>query len=320
MPWSLRLLRGFLGGTFVFAGAQKLLDPNFLNARGADYIGTQLQGFAHGTPVAALMLLLAKAPVLTGVMIALVEIAVGLATVFGAAMLFAAVVGFSISFILFLSATWHTHPYFLGSDSIYAVAWLALFAGVWETERRRAGSQMRTPLQRLEGIDRRELIRGGAIAGLSLFIAGAARALAGSPTSGTGLQRASGSATGGPQAQGPASSPAPARAQRSVKGRVITSLDKLPVGKAIGFTTPGGVAAVVVRLADNSVVGYSRVCTHAGCLVGYDTQSHILYCPCHGAEFDPAHNADPIAGPASTPLQYIKVVIDPTTNDVVLPA
>jgi thiosulfate dehydrogenase [quinone] large subunit len=105
-----------------------------------------------------------------------------------------------------------------------------------------------------------------------------------------------------------------------VQGKVITSLDKLPVGKAIGFTAPGVGPAVLVRLADNSVVAYSRVCTHAGCLVGYDTQSHILYCPCHGAQFDPAHNADPIAGPASRPLQYIKVVVDPTTNDVVLPS
>jgi thiosulfate dehydrogenase (quinone) large subunit len=320
MPWSLRVLRGFLGVTFVFAGAQKLLDPNFLNANGADYIGTQLQGFAHGTPAAPLMLLLAKTPVLTGIAISLTEIAIGLATLFGAAMLFAAVVGFSISLVLLLSATWHTHPYFLGSDSIYAVAWVALFAGVWETERRRAGARMRTPLQRVEGIDRRELIRGGAIAGLSLLIAGAARALSASPTSGTGLRRASRPATTAPEAQGPTSSPSATHAQRSVQGKVITSLDKLPVGKAIGFTAPGVGPAVLVRLADNSVVAYSRVCTHAGCLVGYDTQSHILYCPCHGAEFDPAHNADPIAGPASRPLQYIKVVVDPTTNDVVLPS
>jgi thiosulfate dehydrogenase (quinone) large subunit len=320
MPWSLRVLRGFLGVTFVFAGAQKLLDPNFLNANGADYIGTQLQGFAHGTPAAPLMLLLAKAPVLTGIAISLTEIAIGLATLFGAAMLFAAVVGFSISLVLLLSATWHTHPYFLGSDSIYAVAWVALFAGVWETERRRVGARMRTPLQRVEGTDRRELIRGGAIAGLSLLIAGAARALSASPTSGTGLRRASRSATTAPQAQGPTSSPSATHAQRSVQGKVITSLDKLPVGKAIGFTAPGVGPAVLVRLADNSVVAYSRVCTHAGCLVGYDTQSHILSCPCHGAQFDPAHNADPIAGPASRPLQYIKVVVDPTTNDVVLPS
>ena len=31
MPWSIRTLRAFLGVTFVFAGVQKFLDPNFLH-------------------------------------------------------------------------------------------------------------------------------------------------------------------------------------------------------------------------------------------------------------------------------------------------
>ena len=52
MPWSIRILRAFLGVTFVFAGVQKFLDPNFLRPGGGDYIGTQLDGFATGTPAA----------------------------------------------------------------------------------------------------------------------------------------------------------------------------------------------------------------------------------------------------------------------------
>src|SRR6266513_3044162 len=78
MPWSIRILRAFLGITFVFAGVQKFLDPNFFRPGGGDYIGTQLAGFATGTPAAPLMRVLEHAPVLTGIAIALVEIAVGL--------------------------------------------------------------------------------------------------------------------------------------------------------------------------------------------------------------------------------------------------
>ncbi len=43
-------LRLFLGVTFVYAGIQKLSDPGFLHAGAPTYIGTQLHGFAAGTP------------------------------------------------------------------------------------------------------------------------------------------------------------------------------------------------------------------------------------------------------------------------------
>ncbi|MEP7059386.1 MAG: TQO small subunit DoxD, partial [Actinomycetota bacterium] len=98
MPWSVRVLRAFLGITFVFAGAQKLLDGRYLHVGSPDFIGTQLSGFAHGTPVSAIMALLEKAPVTVGVAVALTEIAVGIATLLGIGMLTVAAVGFVINF------------------------------------------------------------------------------------------------------------------------------------------------------------------------------------------------------------------------------
>ena len=65
------------------------------------------------------------------------------------------------------------------------------------------------------------------------------------------------------------------------------------------------------------VAAFSRVCTHAGCLVGFDSSSHLLVCPCHGAEFDPLHHAAPVAGPASVPLESIPVRIDRSTGQVI---
>jgi thiosulfate dehydrogenase [quinone] large subunit len=75
------------------------------------------------------MHLLAHAPVPTGIAIALIEIAVGLGTLLGVGMLPAAGIGFLIEITLWLSATWNVHTSFLGSDSIYAIAWLALASG-----------------------------------------------------------------------------------------------------------------------------------------------------------------------------------------------
>jgi len=323
MPWSIRILRAFLGVTFVFAGVQKFLDPNFLRAGGGDYIGTQLAGFAAGTPAAPLMHILGEAPVLTGIAIAMLEIAVGLGTLAGIGILAASLVGFGINATLWLSVTWHTHPYFLGSDSIYAVAWLALAAGIVEVEHARRG-RIAGPIERMDGISRREFARGSLIAGVAVALGVASKAFAG-PASSSGLgaladpargsARASSGATGSPSAAPTMGPTAP-----TTPGRVLTTLDALPVGRAVGFTDPQVGPAVLLRLANDQVVAYSRSCTHQGCLVGYDQSSEILVCPCHGAEFDPAHQAAAIAGPTRTPLESIKVVVDNATGDVILPA
>jgi thiosulfate dehydrogenase (quinone) large subunit len=317
LPWALRILRGFLGATFLFAGAQKLLDPNFLRVGSADFVGTQLHGFAHGTPAGPLLLLLAHAPVLAGVAIALIEIAIGVGTLMGVAPLTAAFGGFAVSLTLLLSATWHVHPYFLGSDSIYAVAWLALFAGIWQMERARTG-RLVGPLEVIDHVDRRQFLRGAAVGGLTLIVAAAAKAFSGPAVDTLAAAPQPRTAATGP---GPSSPPSGGTAGTpSTPGRRITSLDRLPVGEAIGFTAPGVGAAVLVRLANDEVVAYSRTCTHAGCLVGYDPSNQILICPCHGAEFDPARGAAAIAGPTSTALPTVDVVVDPNTRSVILPS
>ena len=305
----------------------KFLDPNVLHHGGANYIGTQLNSFAHGTPMAPLMRLLATHPLVVGIGTGLTELMVGLGTLLGVGMLFFALVGFSINLTLWLSFTWHVHPYFLGSDSIYAVAWAALFFGVWETERVRSGGVAPSVAERVDGLGRREFLRAGTVGAVSIVMGVFGLALAGSPTKNAGLGRlapSGGSAgSGGGAAAGgagpgtaPAGPPAPA-----ANGRVIATLNELPVGRAVGFTGPGGTPAALVRLADGRVVAYSRICTHAGCEVGYATGPRLLVCPCHGAEFDPANHAEPLPGsPTSTPLPSINVVVDRSTGQVILPA
>jgi thiosulfate dehydrogenase (quinone) large subunit len=319
-PWSIRLLRAFLGVTFLYAGVQKLLDAGFLHQGSPTYIGTQLEGFAQGTPAAGLMHVLARWPLATGLGVALVETAIGVATLLGVAPIAAAFAGAAINLTLLLSATWHVHPYFLGSDSIYAVAWVALALAI--REREPATAPARRPVAAVldGGIGRRQVLRGGVVGALSVVAVGLAAAFA-TPVP-TAWQRSVRDTAGGPPSSRPSSGPSPSTApshELQPRGTTIGNVSDLPVGSAVGFTAPGIGPAALVRLADDRIVAYSRICTHAGCEVGYDPSARLLVCPCHGAEFDPANGAEPVAGPTSTPLQMIDVVLDQHTGDIILP-
>src|SRR5947209_11465813 len=118
-------LRLFLGVTFVYAGIQKLSDPGFLHPGAPTYIGTQLHSFANGTPGGFLLRTFAiPHPKLAGVGVALVEIAIGLLVLAGLATRAAAAAGLALNLILFLTNSWKTSPYFLGSDIVFVFAWL----------------------------------------------------------------------------------------------------------------------------------------------------------------------------------------------------
>src|SRR4051812_6695528 len=118
-------LRLFLGITFIYAGVQKLSDPGFLHPGAPTYIGTQLHGFAHGTPGGFLLRAFAlPAPKVAGVGVALTEILVGLLVTAGLLTRVAAAVGLALNLVLFLTNSWSAYPYFLGSDIVFVFAWL----------------------------------------------------------------------------------------------------------------------------------------------------------------------------------------------------
>lgn len=63
--------------------------------------------------------------------------------------------------------------------------------------------------------------------------------------------------------------------------------------------------------APEGCVGYSKICTHAGCPVGlYRAEAHELLCPCHQSTFDVLRGADPVFGPAVRPLPQLPLEID----------
>src|SRR3954464_11831177 len=185
-PLALAGLRGFLGITFLYAGIQKFADPTFFDSSSPQSIGAQLHAFARTSPLRPVLLLFGHVPTLTGVGIALLEIGVGVATLLGIGLVAASATGFGISVVLWLSATWHVHPYFLGSDSVYAVAWLALLVGTGKVVATRPTTHGATA-RGAEDASRRAVLRGGLVAGMALALGGVANALAGPATTNSGL-------------------------------------------------------------------------------------------------------------------------------------
>ena len=120
-------LRLFMAVTFFYAGIQKLTDPGYFNPNAPTYIGSQMAAFATSSPIGFLFQWFAI-PIANqvGWAVIIVEIGIGVLTFIGLFTRFAAIIGAMLSLTLFLSATWDVQPYFLGSDSIYAVAWITL--------------------------------------------------------------------------------------------------------------------------------------------------------------------------------------------------
>jgi thiosulfate dehydrogenase [quinone] large subunit len=303
-------LRLFLGGTFVYAGIQKLSDPGFLHPGASTYIGTQLHGFADGTPGGFILRAFAiPHPTLAGVGVAILEIAIGLCAVLGLMTRWAAAGGLALNLLLFLTASWHASPYFLGPDIVFTFAWLPFVLtgsrgqpaldhvverGAPELVRRTRlhpeASTARLGAADTSTLTRRALVAQAGIATLSIAgIAALAKGSYSGPTTatpGTSASTASPKPAGGEQPSGGAS-PAGSAPAGAVK---LGPSSRLPKGQAAVYQDPSGSGPdILIREADGSLRAFSAVCTHAGCTVGY--QGGQIVCPCHGAVYSPATGA-----------------------------
>ena len=120
-------LRLFLGVTFIYAGLQKLTDPQYFNPKAVGYIGKQIIGFAHGSPLQNVLIRVAVPhAMLFGALVAYGELAIGLGALLGILLRPAAFFGLLLSLIFFLTASWHVFPYFYGADIVFVFAWITL--------------------------------------------------------------------------------------------------------------------------------------------------------------------------------------------------
>ena len=305
-------LRYFLGVTFLYAGLQKISDPGFLDPGSTTYIGTQLAGFATRSPIAFLINVFAlPTPQLTGIAVIVTELAVGVLVIAGVATRWAAAVGALVNLVFFLTASWTVQPYFLGSDSIYTVAWITLALvgdqGVLTARPLIFGPPAPAPAGRRTATDmnrRRLLLQlgGGAVA--AIWVLGILpRARLAASNAGTVTQPS-------PSPTPPATPGASPTAAATPSGTRIGTLTSLRSQGYLDFQDPSsGDPGIAVSLPGGSVVAFDAVCTHAGCPVAYDSTTKLLACPCHGAQFDPSHGAEVVAGPAPTPLASINVQV-----------
>jgi thiosulfate dehydrogenase (quinone) large subunit len=308
--WALLPVRLFLGITFIYGGFQKLSDPGFLHPGAPSYIGTQLRGFANGTPGGFLLRAFAiPHPALSGIGVALVEIAVGLLVTTGLLTRPAATVGLVLNLILFLTNSWHTYPYFLGSDIVFVFAWLP-FVVVGAARQPTLESVWKRLASRSPGSasgDGRQLTRRGAVGAALGVTAAATGAIAGISVLLRGSYRPARTlGASAPRHAAPTARTAKPAGDLPSGAVKIGRAGQLPAGSGATYKDPGtGQPDIVVREANGDLVAHSAVCTHAGCTVGY--QAGQIVCPCHGSVFN-ARTGAVIQGPAQTPLASRTVV------------
>jgi thiosulfate dehydrogenase [quinone] large subunit len=264
------VLRAWLSFTWIYAGWDKATDPGFLTKGATGFIGDQLIGFSTNSPVSWLFNNLSEHAIAVGIFVIFSEFAVGIATLLWIAPTSAAFGGFITSIILWLASTFYVSPFFLASNTAYAVLWLVYFLTL-------VGNRRTIDV----ALDRRGAIR---IGGLS--VAAIAAALVGkvfAQVSENSTITLSGSSQ-------------------------IIKLAKINVGETHQFALSNGMPAILFR-TKTGVFAYSATCTHQGCTVAYESSKKSLYCPCHGAEFDPFKNGGVITGPTRDALPTVKVKI-----------
>jgi thiosulfate dehydrogenase (quinone) large subunit len=325
--WVLMPLRLFLGVTFFYAGLQKLANPQFFKAASPISIHAQLVGASHSSPIHALITHLVPMASPVGAVIAVGEVAIGLGMLVGLLMRVAAVAGMALSFGLFLTVSFHSSPYFTGSDIVFFFAWtpvaLAGAAGApaldtWLASRRRESSDE----VREGAVPRRLVLSTGAVAALAagaVVVAGGLAAglgrLAGrtsnvadstTPTLGGAPSGSSTTTTTKSGSASPTTTTA-AGTTTTPKGTAIGSSSGVPVGGSAAFTDPftGNPSLVIQHEADH-FAAFDAVCPHAGCTVAYQRAAKIIACPCHGSEFN-AETGGLIRGPATRGLTPIPV-------------
>ncbi|MFQ6092253.1 MAG: ubiquinol-cytochrome c reductase iron-sulfur subunit [bacterium] len=85
----------------------------------------------------------------------------------------------------------------------------------------------------------------------------------------------------------------------------VAPLSELQVGAAKAIQYQG--KNVLVIHSKRGVTALDMKCTHLGCMIEWLPDKEVVYCPCHGAFFDPQGNV--LSGPPPRPQPNFKVEI-----------
>ncbi|MFB6134413.1 MAG: ubiquinol-cytochrome c reductase iron-sulfur subunit [Halanaeroarchaeum sp.] len=76
----------------------------------------------------------------------------------------------------------------------------------------------------------------------------------------------------------------------------------------VRFPEPAYAAPTELAFTVSGYAAYSKVCTHAGCMVS-EQEDGTLVCPCHFAEYDPTKGAQVTGGPAPRALPQLPITL-----------
>ncbi|WP_410671317.1 Rieske 2Fe-2S domain-containing protein [Amycolatopsis sp. cmx-4-68] len=290
--WTLLPLRVFLGGTFLYAGLSKIFDTHYLDDTSPLGVHAQMLHAAATSPIGPLVSFTAEHPTVTGLVIAIGEVAVGLGALLGLFTRIAALGGFLLALSFFLTVSWTTRPYYFGADIVFAAAWTPLLiagdAGRFSTTAhlRAAIRRRRPPNHAPDDAERRILLWGGLITATAAAFGGGVIALSRRTTN--------------PEPSQPTE-------PKTNSPTVIAAVSAVAIGSSTSFTTPGGSAAYLVRPSADTFMAFLATCTHQGCPI--TSAGSGFHCPCHGSTFD--GNGQVTGGPAAKPLTSVPVrVVD----------
>jgi len=269
--WPLRVMRAWLGVTWIYAGWDKASDPGFLTSGSPTFIGTQLSTFATNSPIGFAIDSVLENATQLGIFVMLAEFAIGVATLLWIAPTWAAFGGFAMSLTLWLASSWSVQPYFLASDSAYTILWLTYFLFLYGSRRNSKVS-----------VDRRGFLRVTTVVTIAVVGAVVGKLLSRNVSASAGAEAGS---------------------KKIIEGTAIN------VGATHNFISKAGTPAVLFR-TKSGIFAYSAVCTHQGCTVAFNSASKNLQCGCHGAVFDPFDGAKVVTGPTNQPLAKIKVATE----------
>jgi thiosulfate dehydrogenase (quinone) large subunit len=300
--WALLPLRVFLGATFLYAGLSKIFDTHYLDDTSPLGVHAQMLHAATTSPIGPLVSFTAEHPTVTGLIIALGEVAVGLGTLLGLFTRIAALGGFLLALSFFLTVSWTTRPYYFGADIVFAAAWTPLLiagdAGLLSaTARLRAAIRRRRQpdltSQQDDDVERRTLLWGGLITATTAALGGAAGTVIALTRRTTTDPNPSQDSPGQPTDPGTNSH------------KVIAAVAAVAVGSSTSFTTPNGAAAYLLRPSTDTFLAFLAACTHQGCPIA--PAGPGFRCPCHGSTFD--GNGQVTGGPATKPLNNVPVQV-----------
>ncbi len=108
------------------------------------------------------------------------------------------------------------------------------------------------------------------------------------------------------------------KSSSSFPTNTIAQLKELKVGKPKDFNYPDkNSPCILIKLGnsalggvgpDKDVVAFSKLCSHMGCPVLYDSKKAVLKCGCHFSIFDPGVAGQQVCGQATEKLP--QVVLD----------